>query len=1410
MANVEAGPVDFSNDYVQHRTELMGKTEESRVQEWLKQQGGPVEVGVVPGQSAEQSKKLEPFPTDKPPPPRQSTAGTVMRNIGEVPNQAVHGVEEAVYNAFGPLNSAVQWLDENVADLRYTNVKTDNQPTTVAGKLSRDLSQFLAGFIPASKALQATALASKVGATGSSMVAGAMADFAVRSGNEERLSNLWQEAGLPKNVLTDYLASSPDDSGAEGRFKGAAEGVLTGAALDGFLRVAGAIKSTRKVATAQRSETELLRARYGEITDEQRIAAIGDASKPLIERATKPVTASTDALGNKWKVEAVAIKEGDKPLYFKITDAEGKELAHADFVEENGKLMAESVIVDKRLKGQGVAEMLYRAASESTGMPIVPGRAQTPDGAGFVKAMQEKGVVARQADGPALDRARMNNTFTGQAKGAGNRVGMTQPKGTPTEKLFSNFNDQKPAAHLTAEQVAEQADRFREDILKRALSAKSIDAKYNDPVKTVVDFDGGLKAEVTAGKDGSTRVVIKDGKTTVAAAAVERGMIDSIATAKDYAGKGIGKKLLAWLDDQRLANVDEVPDRSPGFVQIQKEVISERAARAKAMVVSAEPAPKAIIGGRGSVKAGDQELFINFARIDKPDDVKDAIATMAQAYSGKINEATRGKISHAETARMAEDLGMSVDQLLSRRRGAPMNAEEALAARQLWASSADNLVKLAKAAAGPNAGQLDQFAFRRAMATHAAIQSEVVGSRTETARALSAWRIPAGSGVEQARAIQQVLEGAGGTDESAKLAAKLAILAGQGDKGAVSRFVEKSWGAKSFDALREFWINGLLSSPATHLVNVVSNSAVAFQAVLERGVAAKIGQLRGTEGGVEMGEAMAMAYGSLRSMKDAFVLASRALKTGETGMGLGKIDLPMQRAISTDALQMASDTALGRTVDLLGSAINIPGRLLMAEDELFKTVAYGGELGALSLRQATAEGYKGPALWQRIKEIEADPPASLKISSQDAAAMRTFTDSPGKIGKAFMQLRESAPAWTFVMPFVRTPVNIARYTFERSPLAPLVGQWRDDIAAGGARADLALARMSVGTTIMASALDWADSGSISGKGPKNIGEREALQRQGWQQYSVKVGDRWYSYNRLDPYGALLGFAADAAEAIRSGEMNEDDVDEWSEVLAMGIGATAQVAVNKTYLKGVSDFFAMMHDGTRYGPKYVENLISSFVPFTALSGAVERAVDPVLRETSGPWEAVNAKLAGLSDKLPPRLTLWGDEVRLESGIGKTYDFFSPVRGSEVKANPVDMEINRLSPLAAADNVEGGFQRIGKRTSFMGLEVNFKEYPKAYTEYVRLAGNAAKDPATGLGAKDLLNETVQGKGPLGETYKRLPDIDRIKLISTVITKYRKLAQGQLLSDPEYADFASHLNSTRELLMNYHQQQPAGVVQ
>ncbi len=1032
-----------------------------------------------------------------------SLGGSIVRNVAEVPGQAVRGVHDAIMNATSwAIDPLANWLNDNVADLRYDpkDAPIIHDPKTPTGEVTRGISKFLTGFVPAIKALKAAGMA---GAASTSVAAGAISDFSVKQGNEAKLSDLWNKMGLPKNVLTDYLSSKPEDSEIEGRFKAAVEGTGLGALTEGIFLAAKALKAARGVKQVQADEITFLRGKYGEVTDENIVGTgLGDAAKPLV-------------------------------------------------------------------------------AVEKRAAPVKAGK---------------------------------------------------QPIEAPT-------------------------------IEARSLIRKS-----------------------------------------------------------------------------------------------------------------------------GAPNAEDFDVFVNFARFDEPDSVKFAIGKMAEAAKGTIDEATRGKITQIETEKMAEDLGLSVADLLARRKGQGFNAEEAVAARQLWAASGEKLVELAKKAAGKEATAMDHFAFRKMMATHSAIQAEVIGARTETARALASWAIPVKGGVERARLVDQVLQSTGGIETSAEMAKRLALLAESGASSAtIGQFAFKGYASATTDAIKELWVNGLLSSPKTHVVNTFSNTVTAFQSIYERQVAGGINAALGGADGVQLGEAAAMAHGLIGGVKDSFRLAAQYLKTGQSQFQFNKVDILKPDAISPEAFNIARGTGTGRFLDYLGKVVGTPMHLLGAEDEFFKSIGYRMEVRAQALRTASQEGHKGEALAKRITELTDAPTEAIRINAADAALYNTFTSEMGAFGRGIMNLRNIDhplnPA-VFVMPFVRTPVNIARYAFERTPFAPLVSQWRADISAGGARADLALARMSTGTAIMLTAMDYADQGMISGDGPKGEDKdiREALMRQGWQPYSVKVGDRWYSYNRADPFGMTVGFAASIAESIRKGELDENDVDEWHEVTAMSIAAVSQVAVSKTYLEGFAKFVEVLADPKRYSENYVKELFASFLPATSLNAAVKNFVDPVQRESNSPIEAVHSRIVGLSENLPPKRNLWGEEINNSSGLGRLYDSVTPIASKPVVDSPIDREIVRI---------QDGPQRIGKKTVFDGVQANFKQWPKAYDDYVRLAGNELKHPAWQMGAKDYLNAVVSGAHPMSVTYNIMSDEARKDFINNTIRDYRHLAAQQVLADPKHAGFAREIS-------------------
>lgn len=818
--------------------------------------------------------------------------------------------------------------------------------------------------------------------------------------------------------------------------------------------------------------------------------------------------------------------------------------------------------------------------------------------------------------------------------------------------------------------------------------------------------------------------------------------------------------------------------------------LGDDAVEAGAPLVSTKPAAKTAGATPAQIaKAAPEkdEIFINFARIDTPDDVKRAISEMANLNAKSIKAAQRGKQSF-EQIKLNADQVDAWKALVSRREGDAFNAETAVAARNLWASSADKLTTLAKTAAdNPSEGNL--FAFRKMLTVHNAIQHEVLAARTETARALASWRIPAGGSAERLRDITGILNENGGTEAARELASRVAGLVDAGMYKELSAVVEKTAYAKTRDAVLEGWINGLLSNPTTHIVNTMSNSQVIGLRMAERAVASKIASALDDQASVAAGEASQQWFGITQGFKDAMRYAAKAAKTGNSGYGIGKLEGAREGAISSEALGISSSGWLGRGVDKVGQIVRIPGRALTAEDEFFKTIGYRMEVNAQALRQATKEVNAGQiskaAMKQRIAELIANPPESIRMSAVDAATYQTFTNTPGKFAQAIGRLTSEYPMLKVILPFTRTPANILRFTFERTPLAPLMSQFRANVAAGGARRDLALAQMGLGTMAMMTGADMAMNGHLSGSGPEDSGTRAAMSRQGWQPYSMKVGDRWFAINRLDPVSSLFTMSADIVDTLRNAQHEALDDADTEKLTVAAVASWAANMTNKTYLSGLASLFEAMADPDQFSEGMIQRLTGSVVPAGVAN--VTRQMDPYRREVYSMLDAIKARTPGLSKDLPARLNVWGEPISYESGFGTAYDALSPIYTRTSKNEPIDAELIKQ---------EANLTMPRRRTSFNGATVDLGQHPQAYARYVALAGNELKHPAWGVGAKDLLNQIITGQHPLSAVYSMRtdgPDGGKVVMIKDIMRQYQDLARQQVLQ--EFPEIAEKVGVTQE---------------
>jgi hypothetical protein len=444
---------------------------------------------------------------------------------------------------------------------------------------------------------------------------------------------------------------------------------------------------------------------------------------------------------------------------------------------------------------------------------------------------------------------------------------------------------------------------------------------------------------------------------------------------------------------------------------------------------------------------------INFSHINTTDDAKALIDDVAKRFEGSIDEARRGVVSHEETMRLADLTGMTPERLLARRQGEAFNAHEALAARQILVSSAENLSELAQKVALGSADDMDKFAFRKALSTHYALQSQVSGMTAEAGRALNAFRIDAAGQAGRQKAIKEMMKTMDGksTDEMAQM------LATMDTPEQVGRFVKDAQKATSFDMLLEAWINGLLSGPQTHAVNSTSNALVSLWMVPERLMASAIGKIpKVGSGEIKAQEALYQAYGLVEGFKDGLKSMGHTLKTGEAPDMISKLERGYSGAITAQnvkqtflgskfARHLDEGTPLARAVDLMGEGVRLPGRFLEAEDALFKSVGYRMELRARAFRQASLEGLEGEAASSRIHQILNDPEQfapDIHTAAIDAMRYQTFTQPLGEGMQGMQKFLMTHKATKFVVPFVRTPTNILKFAFERTPLAPLSKMWR--------------------------------------------------------------------------------------------------------------------------------------------------------------------------------------------------------------------------------------------------------------------------------------------------------------------------------------------------------------------------------
>lgn len=666
---------------------------------------------------------------------------------------------------------------------------------------------------------------------------------------------------------------------------------------------------------------------------------------------------------------------------------------------------------------------------------------------------------------------------------------------------------------------------------------------------------------------------------------------------------------------------------------------------------------------------------INLDKINEPLEIKNIIRKIAKDNSS-FEDARRGVVKFGTKGEnleaLARELNLTDSTLLERKIGQAFNSEEVMAARILFDEALKDAQDLAQLAKSTNATQVDLVKFQQAMARVAAIQEQIAGITAEAGRALRAFREtigPAASTNPKVRdkTIQDFINLKGGTDNIQDIAQKMSML---NDPAAIAKFARDQYKPRFIDYIQEFWINALLSSPSTHLVNTLSNTLVAGLTPIEYFGASAIGAITRRPDRITFGESGARLLGSIYGALDGVRAAGKAIIDGEAIDPMSKLELDRQKAIPGP----------------LGKLIRVPGTALVAEDAFFKSIGYRQEMWGQAFRASQKEGKGLKRAYELMRNPELLDP-KVHLDAIDAGRYQTFTTplGEGKIGTAGQALQRviaKVPSLRFIVPFVRTPVNIVKFAFERFPgTAMFTTAYKKAIAQGGRQADLARSKLAIGSAVAAGVYHYAGSGIITGRGPSDSRERSVMLETGWQPYSIKVGDKYYSYNRFEPIGILFGLTADISDIGKyvNRQLTEEETLELGQLMSMVAASFSENITNKTFLTGLSDAIEMINDPDRYGEATISRFISSFVP-TGIYYE-RKADDPIIRDARSLGDSFTNRFPEVfselgvrtSKDLPARRNVFGEIKTYKETLGGKY---SPVNVSAIKNDVAFNEFVRL--------------------------------------------------------------------------------------------------------------------------------------
>ncbi len=767
---------------------------------------------------------------------------------------------------------------------------------------------------------------------------------------------------------------------------------------------------------------------------------------------------------------------------------------------------------------------------------------------------------------------------------------------------------------------------------------------------------------------------------------------------------------------------------------------------------------------------------MNFDTIE--DGAEEVIAVMAEKNKIGIDEARRGVQTDEQLRGLADDLGKSPEflkEVLSRKEGESWNAEKMLASRQVLEQASVKIKMLAQKVTNGEDIHIDadgkqmsyRLQFNRQIAFFRDFNAQFMGARAETGRSLRALGVPTGGNKASLDQTMDMITAAErGIDIDSAAASILLAKDVKAVNGAVTA-IEKSITGKVFDTAYEVYINSILSGLKTHLVNAMGSKLRLWVDLMDTAVAARMGAGANAKPGdkVHVDEWKAGFFAQNLVSMESIKVALGVMGNGEAYKGLTKMESTQRRAIDAQEYGIDPNSMLGGTVNWIGKIVRAPTeRLMGGTDALMRHQAERVHLVKAAYREAAhlsdINGLDEATTLKLLQDLIDNPTEKIQQEAVDFASDVTFQTPLGQTGKKFQQVVQETPGLRWIIPFVKTPANLLKQGFlERTPFGLMSSKIREDIAAGGVRAQMAKSKLATGTALGTAMWFMASAGKITGSDPYDKDVRSARHESGWRPRSFVFEDEfgnktYYSYDRMEPLSYIIGAIADIYELTEESKydtLSEDEMGKVERMMGATLIALSENTMDKSFMTGIRDFLEAATGKENYKwQNYIKRQSNGLIPYAGLRRDATRLMDDTKRMTDGIPTYIEANMFSAAQELPARLDNFGNEVHYDSVL-------NPWPKVIQESSRHQDEIGRLANSTRRAPIPSPSNKIG------GVEMSAQEYH----DYKLLSRKH-----TVVAGKTFL-ETIVGIMD-GSNYDKMTDDEKVDVLRKTATNFDSSAR------------------------------------